>query len=71
MFTKSFWRDTAERAIRNAASAFIGTLGGTAIFWQVHWELLVGVPVTAAVVEVAVSLSGVGIGQKGTASLTD
>lgn len=71
MFSKSFWRDTAERAVRNAATSFSATLGGTAILWELKWELLIGVPLTAAVLEVAVSLSGTRVGQKGTASLTD
>jgi len=71
MFTKAFWKDTSERAVRNAATSFIATLGGTAILWHVNWELLVGVPVTAAVLEVAIALSGAKVGQKGTASLTD
>lgn len=71
MFTKAFWRDTSERAIRSAATSFIATASGTAILWDIHWQLLVGVPVTAAVLEVAIALSGSKIGQKGTASLTD
>lgn len=71
MFTKTFWKDTSERAIRNAATSFVATLGSTAIFWHVNWELLVGVPATAAVLEVAIALSGAKVGSKGTASLTD
>lgn len=71
MFSTSFWRDTTERAVRAAATSFIATLGGTAILWHINWELLVGVPVTAAALEVAIALSGTKIGQKGTASLTD
>lgn len=71
MFTKSFWTDTAERAIRSGATSFVATVGGTAILWDLNWELLVGIPVTAAVLEVAIALSGSRVGKRGTASLTD
>lgn len=71
MFTRAFWKDTAERAIRSGATSFVATFGGTAILWNLHWQLLVGIPLTAAVLEVAVALSSASIGRKGTASLTD
>lgn len=71
MFTISFWRDTAERATRAAATAFIPVLGGEAIFWDLGWEPLVGIPVTAALLEIAASLSAIKIGKVGTPALLD
>jgi hypothetical protein len=71
MFTKTFWKDTAERAVRNAATSFVSTVGATAILWELNWQVIVGIPATAAILEIAVALSGNKVGQKGTASLTD
>lgn len=70
MFTKAFWKDTAERAIRSAATSFITTVGGEAFIWDLGWPALVGIPLGAAVLEVAVSLSSYQIGQQGTPKLT-
>lgn len=55
----------------SGATSFVATFGGTAILWNLHWQLLVGIPLTAAVLEVAVALSSASVGKKGTASLTD
>lgn len=71
MFTFAFWKDTAERAIRAAATSFIAAVGGDAFLWNLGWKGLVGIPATAAVLEIALSLSSVKIGQQGTASMTD
>jgi hypothetical protein len=71
MFTKEFWKDTSERAVRNAATSFVAAFGAEALLWDLGWEVVVGIPLTAAVLEVAVALSGSKIGQKNTASLTD
>jgi hypothetical protein len=71
MFTKRFWKDTSERAIRASATSFLAALGGDALLWDLGWKGLVGIPVTAAVLEVALSLSSAKIGPEGTASMTD
>jgi hypothetical protein len=71
VFTFAFWKDTSERAIRAAATSFIAAVGGDAFLWNLGWKGLVGIPATAAVLEVALSLSSVKIGQQGTASMTD
>jgi hypothetical protein len=71
MFTFAFWKDTAERAIRAAATSFIAAVGGDAFLWNLGWKGLVGIPATAAILEIALSLSSVKIGQQGTASMTD
>lgn len=69
MFTTSFWRDTIERATRAAATAFIPVLGGEAIFWNLGWEPLIGIPATAALLEIAASLAAIKIGKPGTPTM--
>lgn len=69
MFTTTFWRDTAERATRAAATAFIPAISGEAIFWNLGWQPLVGIPATAALLEIAVSLSAIKVGKPGTPAM--
>jgi hypothetical protein len=69
MFTTSFWKDATERAVRVAATSFIGVVGGEAIIWNIGWQGLIGVPVTAAILDYAASLAFSGTGRKGTAGL--
>lgn len=71
MFTFAFWKDTAERAIRAASTSFMAAVGGDAFLWDLGWKGLIGIPATAAVLEIALSLSSVKIGQQGTASMTN
>lgn len=71
MFTFAFWKDTAERAIRAAATSFMAAVGGDAFLWDLGWRGLVGIPATAAVLEIALSLSAANIGPHGTASITE
>lgn len=71
MFTLVFWKDTCERAIRAAATSFIAVLGADATMWNLDGQVLIGVPATAAVLEIAVSLSSAGLSQKGTAGIVN
>jgi len=73
MFTKQFWLDTAERALKTAAQFGVGALGAT-VFTAVGDVVPAGTAVGLAMVFGAVlsgltSLASVGIGEKGTASL--
>lgn len=71
MFTFTFWKDTTERAVRNAATSFIAVSGAEATFWNLSPEALIGIPTAAAILEIAVSLSTAGIGQRGTAGIVN
>lgn len=71
MFTLVFWKDTIERATRAAATSFIAVLGANAVMWDLDWQALLGIPATAAVLEIAVSLSSAGLNQKGTAGIVN
>lgn len=65
MFTKSFWKQAAERAVKSAAQALIGmwTLDG---FNVLHADLPLagGVAGGAAVLSLLTSLVTSGVGQK-------
>ena len=49
----------------------VAAFGAEALLWDLGWEVVLGIPLTAAVLEVAIALSGSKVGRKGTASLTD
>lgn len=71
MFTFTFWKDTAERAVRNAATSFLAVAGGNATFWELGSDALIAIPASAALLEIVVSLSTAGIGQRGTAGIVN
>lgn len=64
MWTKNFWKQTAERAVKSAAQAMIG-------LWpldkfdvlQADWKLAGGVALGGAVLSVLFSLVTSGVGQ--------
>ncbi|MBV7302942.1 holin [Corynebacterium sp. TAE3-ERU2] len=69
MFTKVFWMDATERAIKTFAQALIATLAvGTPIL-ELDWGQAVGIAATATVVSLLTSIASTGTGQDGTASL--
>lgn len=73
MFTKEFWLDALERAIKTAAQFVIGALAlSTDTFvnaFDLDWTNALGVAVTGAVLSVLTSLISAPFGQRGTASL--
>lgn len=71
MFTFTFWKDTTERAVRNAAASFMAVAGGNATFWDLGSDALIAIPASAAFLEIVVSLSTAGIGQRGTAGIVN
>lgn len=71
MFTLIFWKDTLERATRNASTSFIAIIGADTVMLDLGWEAILGIPATAAILEIAVSLSTVGLGQNGTAGIVN
>jgi hypothetical protein len=69
MFNRGFWRDAFERAFRNAATSFAAMIAGQATMFNFGWEALIGVPLTAAALEIATSMSSVNLGARGAAGI--
>lgn len=68
MFTKAFWKDTAERAIKTLAQSLGGAIAGyaaTGFSWT--GALITGG--VAALLSVLGSIASSGVGTPGTASL--
>lgn len=61
MFTKDFWIDTFERAIRTACQAALsaGVVGGVGLF-QVDWLNVCGVALVAAIASVLTCVASSG-----------
>lgn len=70
MFTQDFWKRTAERAIKTFAQALVAT--GIVVGATGHeWQAAVVAAAIAAVLSVATSVAGIGVGDPGTPSLVD
>lgn len=70
MWSKQFWKDTAERAIRTFAQALIAILGAGAVnILAVDWGQALSVAAGAALISVLTSIAASGFGDKGTPSL--
>lgn len=61
MFTKDFWVDTLERAIRTACQAALsaGVVGGVGLF-DVDWLNVCGIALVAAIASVLTSVASSG-----------
>lgn len=61
MFTKDFWVDTLERAIRTACQAALsaGVVGGVGLF-EVDWLNVCGIALVAAIASVLTSVASSG-----------
>lgn len=76
MFTKTFWIDALERALKTAAQFAVVVIGGTAIndpvmLLTLNW-LMIGQAVGLGfIVSILTSLASTLIGEKGTASLVE
>lgn len=69
MWTKQFWVDSAERAIRTFAQALIAVLGAGAVnILTVDWVQALSVAAGAAVLSLLTSIASSGFGAKGTPS---
>lgn len=66
MFTKNFWKQAAERAVKSAAQALILLWGADAAFNAVHVDYLgaAGLAGGAALLSVLTSIVTSGIGEK-------
>lgn len=70
MWTATFWKTTAERAIRTEAQVLLGffVVGQTSVL-DVDWLQALGVSGIATLASVLTSIVATGVGDKGTASL--
>jgi hypothetical protein len=70
MWTVSFWKDAAERAIRTFAQVLAGFLvAGTTGVLDVDWVQAGSVAAVATLASVLMSISSIGVADEGTASL--
>jgi len=70
--TREFWIQTAERAVRTWAQAFLALAGAAAFdVLTADWQALVGVSTGAALLSVATSIVASGVWDKGSPSLVE
>lgn len=73
LWTREFWKNVAERAIKTAAQFAAGTLvGAAADVLTLDWTILLGAAASGALLSVLTSLGTevIPIGNPGTASLS-
>lgn len=71
IWSLTFWKDTAERALKSFAQGLILALGGGAVnVLTIDWLTLAGAGGGAALLSVLTSIVSAGVANKGTASLT-
>ena len=70
MWTRAFWKDSAERSIKTFAQTAVSFLViGTTGVLEVDWEQIVSVSGVAALASILTSIASDRVGTKGTASL--
>lgn len=72
MFTATFWKQVAERAVKSAAQALLGLwIGGEAFHaWQVDWTHATGVAVGAVILSILTSLLSASVDKTHSPDLT-
>lgn len=71
IWSLTFWKDTAERALKSFAQGVILALGGGAVnVLTLDWITLAGAGGGAAFLSVLTSIVSAGVANKGTASMT-
>jgi hypothetical protein len=63
LWNKSFWKATAERAIKSAAQGLVLLIGGDVVFnaFEFDWEVAGGVTLGAAVLSVLTSIGSAAV----------
>jgi hypothetical protein len=72
MFTKIFWKEASERALKTLAQTFLALATATSVFdaFVADWQTLAGVSIGAALLSYATSIVSSNIGpEKGNPSL--
>lgn len=68
MFTRKFWKDAFERAVKTAAQAGIAAIG-TATVLSVSWPAVLAIVATATLLSVLTSITTNAVSDTDTASL--
>jgi hypothetical protein len=71
LYTLTFWKDAAERALKTAAQVVIGFFVADVSIFDVDWGNAFSVAAAAAVLSLLTSFVSAPVNQKGTASLVD
>lgn len=66
MFTKKFWIEASERALKTLAQTFLALTAAETVFnsFVADWQTLIGVSVGAALLSYATSIVSANIGPK-------
>lgn len=71
MFTVTFWKATAERAVKTAAQFTLVGLGGNLVsVWDVDWRMIAGAALAGAVTSVLTSVASEPFGPVESPSVT-
>ncbi|GAB3135735.1 hypothetical protein GCM10027289_29890 [Tsukamurella serpentis] len=68
MFTKKFWRDATERAIKTAAQSAIGVFAADVTVLSLNWPAAGAVVGTATLLSYLTSIVSSGVGDRESAS---
>lgn len=71
MFTKKFWLQAAERAVKTFAQALAGMLAAAATLEAVDWVVALSGAGLAALLSVLMSLGSLPVGPDGSPSLVE
>lgn len=71
MFTRQFWIEASERALKTFAQTFLAMVGAVSVFnaFSANWQTLFGVSLGSAFLSYLTSIVSAEIGDKGTPSL--
>jgi hypothetical protein len=71
MFTRSFWIEASERALKTLAQTFLALVAAQSVFdaLQADWQTIAGVSIGAALLSYATSIVSAEVGHRGTPSL--
>lgn len=67
MFTKTFWKDTAERAVKTFAQSFVASLAVATGLLDVDWVNALSIAGLATIISVGTSVGGIKTGEVSTA----
>lgn len=73
MWTRKFWKDAAERAVKSAAQGALLYFGGDQLFdaWHANWAGIGAVAASAAALSLLTSLVSAKVGDSSSASMVD
>ena len=72
MFTRAFWKQTAERAIKTGAQFCVAGIGGNMVSaWSLDWKQIAGFGVTGLVLSVFTSLGSEPFGPEANPSVVN